>query len=535
MGLCDAARDLGTAYRAMPHTTGTGEMGQRRRRGRRASGGYPPAVPAATNSRASVFGRSTAWSAVLSAAVATALAGPVHTPAYADPVNVPSAGARPMPAGQLRLPGSTRPGTPVPGPPAPIVLGPLAQQIIAAETEAARLGEQLTGIDEQLGLARSRAAEAKMASDAAEAEVRRLQEKAAAEAAEAYKAATELEPYGSFGSDLGRLGSLMPGAGGLTADSEAAARELGHAQEEARTKYATYTAAVAVERDLTGQRTTVAASFTTRQAALVDLRRRNADQLARIEAEREAFEQAQASRYGHAGTNVHGERPHPNALKAVQFALAQLGKAYEWGAEGPDRYDCSGLAWAAYLPYTLLPRVAKDQFRATISVAYDKLLPGDLVFFATDQTDWTTIHHMGIYIGDDKMVHAPTTGDVVKISSVWRSRYFGATRVLPAVAAPPTTPPRPSPTPTPSRTPSPRPSPTSPSPSPTPTSPSPTPSPPPTESPSPTPSPTEPSSPSPSPSDSSSTEPSPSPEPSSSAGTTTSAPPDPTSSASAAP
>ncbi|HZN18413.1 MAG TPA: C40 family peptidase [Micromonosporaceae bacterium] len=465
---------------------------------------------------------------MLSAAVAAVLAAPAYAPAYADPVNVPSTGARPVPAGALRLPGTTPPGTSVPGPPAPIVLGPLAQQIIAAETAAARLGEQLNGIDEQLARARSRTVEAKVASDTAEAEVLRLREKAEAAAAEAYKAATEVAPYGSIGSDLWRLGSL--GSGGLTAESEAAARELGRAQEEARTRYAGYTAALAVEQELTGQRTTVATSFTARQAALVDLRRRNADQLARIEAEREAYEQAQASRYGHAGSNVHGERSHPDALKAVQFALAQLGKPYEWGAEGPDRFDCSGLAWAAYRPFTLLPRVAKDQFRATTLVAYDKLLPGDLVFFATDRADWTSIHHMGIYIGDDKMVHAPTTGDVVKISSIWRSRYFGATRVLPAVPAPAPAP-SPSPTPTPSPTRSPRPS-RPPTPSPTPTSPTPSPTPT-SPTPSPTPSPTDSPSPSPSPTGSSGTEPSPAPEPTSPAATSTSAPPDPTASASA--
>jgi hypothetical protein len=125
------------------------------------------------------------------------------------------------------------------------------------------------------------------------------------------------------------------------------------------------------------------------------------------------------------------------ALTALQFALAQLGKPYEWGAEGPSTYDCSGLVQTAYAAAGIgLPRTARQQYLSTNQVAVTALLPGDLLYFATDRSDWNTIHHIAIYLGDGMMLHAPTTGDVVKISPVWWAEFFGATRAVPGVNGP---------------------------------------------------------------------------------------------------
>jgi cell wall-associated NlpC family hydrolase len=121
------------------------------------------------------------------------------------------------------------------------------------------------------------------------------------------------------------------------------------------------------------------------------------------------------------------------AREAVRIALAQLGKPYVFGAEGPDTYDCSGLVQYAYGHAGIgVPRTARPQFRATTPVPQSQLLPGDLLFFATDKSNWDTIHHVGIYLGGGRMVHAPTTGDVVKVAPVWWAEYFGATRVVSA-------------------------------------------------------------------------------------------------------
>ena len=146
----------------------------------------------------------------------------------------------------------------------------------------------------------------------------------------------------------------------------------------------------------------------------------------------------------------------PVARAAVRWALAQLGDPYRWGAVGPDRFDCSGLTSAAYRAAGVaIPRVSTAQWGAGPHVGFADLLPGDLVFYADDPGDPATIHHVGMYIGNGLMVHAPHTGDVVRVASIWRVGYVGATRIVPGVVRPgvagppPTAPPPTSPTPPP--------------------------------------------------------------------------------------
>ena len=118
--------------------------------------------------------------------------------------------------------------------------------------------------------------------------------------------------------------------------------------------------------------------------------------------------------------------PPPAAARAVQFALAQLGKPYVWGGTGPDGYDCSGLVMASYAAAGIqLPRIAQDQYDAGPAVPVGApLAPGDVVFFGTP----TGITHDGIYLGNGQMVDAPHTGTVVRIESYQWTDYVGATR-----------------------------------------------------------------------------------------------------------
>ncbi len=110
---------------------------------------------------------------------------------------------------------------------------------------------------------------------------------------------------------------------------------------------------------------------------------------------------------------------------AVKAALSQLGKPYSWGAAGPDSYDCSGLTMWAYAHAGIsLPHQSELQQQLGTPVAEGQLQPGDLVFFGSPA------YHVGIYLGNGLMVHAPTTGDVVKITSLsYMSDYSGARRV----------------------------------------------------------------------------------------------------------
>jgi hypothetical protein len=146
----------------------------------------------------------------------------------------------------------------------------------------------------------------------------------------------------------------------------------------------------------------------------------------------------------------------PVARAAVRWALAQLGDPYRWGATGPAMFDCSGLTSSAYRAAGVgIPRVSRAQWGAGPHVAVDRLLPGDLVFYADNPGDPASIHHVGMYIGNGLMVHAPHTGDVVRVASIWRESYAGATRIVPGVVSPglpgppPTAPPPTSPTPPP--------------------------------------------------------------------------------------
>ena len=129
---------------------------------------------------------------------------------------------------------------------------------------------------------------------------------------------------------------------------------------------------------------------------------------------------------------------------ALKYALAQLGKPYVWGAEGPDTYDCSGLTMSAYAAAgVLLPRTSVLQAQVGSPVGLADLLPGDLVFWAYFPSDLSTVHHVALYLGGGMVVHAPQAGDVVRVAPLWLSGYAGAVRVAggPATATLPSPPP----------------------------------------------------------------------------------------------
>jgi cell wall-associated NlpC family hydrolase len=123
----------------------------------------------------------------------------------------------------------------------------------------------------------------------------------------------------------------------------------------------------------------------------------------------------------------------PVARRAVAFALAQRGKPYRWGAEGPGGFDCSGLSWAAWQAAGLAwPRLTADgQWRRGPRV-HGRLRPGDLVFFHTARMPPGHAGHFGVYFDAGRMVEAPAPGALVRVASTRRGGYLGATRPAPA-------------------------------------------------------------------------------------------------------
>ena len=113
--------------------------------------------------------------------------------------------------------------------------------------------------------------------------------------------------------------------------------------------------------------------------------------------------------------------------KILETAYTKLGSPYVWGATGPNSFDCSGFTSWVYRQHGIsLSRTAQSQSQGGTAVERSDLQPGDLVFFGSSSG---RITHVGIYVGDGKMVHSPQTGDVVKISPLQKN-YVCARRYL---------------------------------------------------------------------------------------------------------
>jgi cell wall-associated NlpC family hydrolase len=139
----------------------------------------------------------------------------------------------------------------------------------------------------------------------------------------------------------------------------------------------------------------------------------------------------QAARYTAGGTQVltteqgpaceqagPGPLPAGTAGKVIAYAEAQLGKPYQWGATGPDTFDCSGLTMMAYRAAGItIPRTSQQQWAHGPQVPASQVQPGDLVFFAGSDGTMSAPGHVGIVTGNDTMIDAPMSGEVVREES----------------------------------------------------------------------------------------------------------------------
>ncbi len=110
--------------------------------------------------------------------------------------------------------------------------------------------------------------------------------------------------------------------------------------------------------------------------------------------------------------------------RAISYAKSRLKKGqYVWGAEGPYRFDCSGfMLWTFRQINIKLPHSSRAQSRKGVAVSRKNLKPGDLVFF------YSPIHHVGMYIGNGKVIHARNTRDDLQISSLKKYGHYNSAR-----------------------------------------------------------------------------------------------------------
>ncbi|MGW7522824.1 NlpC/P60 family protein [Streptomyces sp. NPDC054783] len=124
-----------------------------------------------------------------------------------------------------------------------------------------------------------------------------------------------------------------------------------------------------------------------------------------------------------AGSLPAGRPASAEGARAVRYALGQLGKPYEWGAQGPGSYDCSGLTTRAWEHAgRAIPRTSQEQWKHLKRIPLGDLRPGDLVVYFRDAT------HVAMYVGEGKVVQAPRPGEKVQVSPLASNPVLGAVR-----------------------------------------------------------------------------------------------------------
>lgn len=360
---------------------------------------------------------------------------------------------------------------------APLTAAPAqADEIEDKKAEAARIAEQVEAEGLKVSMLAERLNQARLKADEVQAAVVKTQAEVARTDAAVAEARQTLKGYvvQSYirGGRMSQLQLLLGGTGeaadlavrtgymkSLTANERAAIDALSEAREEAEAKRHALEsaqedargalAAVDAERraaaDAEGQAKATLSKVQGELASLVAAEearraeaaaRRAQAELAERRAREEAARRATTTTTRRATTNPTaapapsdpdpGPAPAPSAgaQAAVDEAKRQIGKPYEYGADGPDSFDCSGLTqWAWKAGGKSLPHSSTAQYDVTRRVSLADIQPGDLVFYGSP------IHHVGIYVGNGQMVEASQTGTPVRYASIYRKDMVGVGRV----------------------------------------------------------------------------------------------------------
>ena len=292
------------------------------------------------------------------------------------------------------------------------------------------LSEQYNGAQLALQTAQQNAADAKARIDAAEAETARLRQLVKERAASVYKRATSGSGFQQFDlSDHSKFEVRSKYAEIATQRDDAVVGDLQVAKEQLSALK------VAAEHDQViaqGQQAQIAQakseieSANAQQQQLLSKVQGELQQLIAQEQARRAAEAAARARArfaprlrGAIDASAMPNLPPPSgrAAAAIQFAKEQLGKPYRYAATGPDSYDCSGLTMRAWGAAGVgLADYSGAQYSGLPHVPLDQMQPGDLVFWGAGGSS-----HVGLYVGGGMMIHAPHTGDVVRVAPVYGS------------------------------------------------------------------------------------------------------------------
>jgi cell wall-associated NlpC family hydrolase len=292
--------------------------------------------------------------------------------------------------------------------------------------EAERATEAFNATEEQLKRRRAETARLDAALVKARLSLHRSRGAAGRLARQQYQGSTDISPYVRLllardpqhaldqGHLIGQLARERAGTVGRLASGERLADGLARKARAALDEQLTLTERRKKERDDVTRRLAdveeLLASLTAEQlAALAELERKSVAQ---------AQEKLMAS-----GALDEDRKPSKEGEKAVRYAVRQIGKPYEWGAEGPRSYDCSGLTSEAWgHAGTPIPRTSEEQWAHLRRIPLTRLRPGDLVIYFPEAT------HVAMYLGGGKVVQAPRTGEQVKITEIAAQPVLGAVR-----------------------------------------------------------------------------------------------------------
>jgi cell wall-associated NlpC family hydrolase len=317
----------------------------------------------------------------------------------------------------------------------------LASPVSDKKAEAVRIEAQVSALDSKAEAATEDYDQARIAYDALHAKVVKVQTSLASINARTDVLQTSLDVRVDAMYRSGPLGFLDVLLGSATFDDFAATWDFLNEQnkEEAATVASLkvlHVAQAAAEADLktaeagakkvydtmAARRSEILAADAKAKALLKGVQAEVAALQAADNARRGADAKAAGGGGGGTGWNW-GDPARAPRSGVVQIALKYLGRPYRWAASGPGSFDCSGFTMFVYAQVGVhLPHSSAMQIHCGARVSRANLQPGDLLFF------YSPIHHVAIYIGNGKMVHAPHTGDVVSIDPVYWQYFVGACR-----------------------------------------------------------------------------------------------------------